>query len=93
VIWDVQALIDGRDAEPFLLFSNGDPYHSRCYRFEVLGGWDAGRLVVFEYYLPEEASRGTLRKAPAHERFDCGCDGGRSAHSNRMRTLICQPMI
>jgi len=64
VIWDVQALIDGRDAEPFLLFPNGDPYHSRCYRFEVLGTWDPGRLVVFEYYLPEEASKVMLRKEP-----------------------------
>ena len=57
-------MIDGRDAEPSLLFPFGDPDYRRAHRFEVLGTWDAGRLVVFEYYLPEESTRTMVRKDP-----------------------------
>ena len=64
VIWDVQTLIDGRDVEPFLLFPHGDPDHQRTHRFEVLGTWDAGRLVVFEHYIPERCDRSMVRMDP-----------------------------
>jgi hypothetical protein len=52
-VWEVQALVEGGGAEPFLLFPEGDHDHRQCDRFEVLGSWDAGRLVVFEYYHPK----------------------------------------
>lgn len=64
MVWDVQALTDGRDAEPYLLFPLGDADYRRTHRFDVLGTWDAGRLVVFERHIPEEVTRTTARKDP-----------------------------